>query len=1324
MIFGAIIGIVAGFAAAGTTGAILGAFSAFFQIAQSNRARRALERQREAARDAAAVRSVRPSGSNQALSFLYGYFATQGVNVVTDLTNHVTFVSDPNSRFTLGNLPNYIAGHRNAILVTQKALAVGQLDRVQSVYINDLPIDDDDIEDWTRIYIYHDGNHASIPAYQARIGVVDGSGIYRGASLTQGGDPIKIRDTATFNGIPYVTEFYRVNRDDPQFGGTPQSFYFLRGQKCIALSGNRVGQQARYRNYAMTARNLTTNDWQLLESGFYTGDGARQDSDIITTQIPFSDLDRHVLVFNDNSTVGLAIRNHLSVTGDYDVGTYNLFLEIRQRNPVGTFTHFVLPVYNASVTGGHIYLTVGHLIGFDNGISDTFTMVFTESFFVQVQTYGQGTSQTFTNNAGVVLLDYIRQRFGGNTSLDDIHIESFLRAQQLSARIVDQRPDAGLAFGRTSNRDLLLHEFNGSLSTQRDKETNFQIVLDCMAGALLFEDAAGRLKISLPDLSRTNNQAIIDTVTQTDVIGWIDIQFPSMEHRLNRINIEYLNSSENFASDNYAFRNDTYFLEDQNIILESSQNIHGCNTPYHAHYLANTIVNDSRNREYTFRLNHTKAQLEQGDVIRLRHDLQSINRIVRIETKRIDENYNIVVSASDYDVGDWQWVSLSAVTRPTPFTYDYTVTPPSRFASTISHTDSRFLYNLTWADATDENVTQYEIERQIGSGAFEQIGVINQGIQTFQYHTDVTGVINFRIRAKTLDSRCSIYVNLTPVDRIPVAQVPQGFSAASMVGMNQFFIRLSWSALTNVSFHNFIVVEARIGSGQWNEIGRTPASAIQFDLHYPDAGSYEFRAKSILLDGRESAYSALTPSVSVLDPQPPTNLTVTLAVQTNSFGWRVAWTGVNSNRVATYHIEVQKGAGGAWVEVGSVSADMTEFFSFDTEVTTYLFRVRSRALDTRTSTYLMAMAASSYPVPMPPSDCSASPIDRSYTLNAIVVSWAPNTNQDSAYISGYALEQKRTDETTWTPIAIFESTDRRTVFIPDESGFYEFRVATVFVGGQHSTFTVSPAIDIQFSQVSDGNVFSVNENIVSTKDFRLASRDQRYDGTGTLTGGTYASATRHVTGTVGTDLELDFDITFDSTDVGRHFYLDITGAPAHYNLDDGSIEFFILQNASLQTFPFYKGDTGDLLWADSSMANAGNCRNFNARPIKPRTSSHFMWVSRSATRHEIRLKETFTVIEDRTVSFRLRFLAGGGVAPSWTDLNLRCYASAVRQYYTTTTTPAGQNLALNTGLSSVQNVLVTPMANVSTWISNVSATSITIHSSSNATCQVQVVGYL
>lgn len=181
------------------------------------------EKMKIQAQDQAATRDVRISGSNKPIPIIYGYSRIEPVDVYTNVASSYSDASPTSSEDVFGNLGSF-SGNKNETLICQRVVAASEISKYVWADIDDVDYNDAKYNNWVRFF----GNRI-------------------GGTLNQ--SPTLARDnSALFNDLAYVTEFFRMNREDPQFSGKPVTSYYVEGRKVRRFSNGILSTQKSFSN--------------------------------------------------------------------------------------------------------------------------------------------------------------------------------------------------------------------------------------------------------------------------------------------------------------------------------------------------------------------------------------------------------------------------------------------------------------------------------------------------------------------------------------------------------------------------------------------------------------------------------------------------------------------------------------------------------------------------------------------------------------------------------------------------------------------------------------------------------------------------------------------------------------------------------------------------------------------------------------------------------------------------------------------------------------------------------------------------------------------
>lgn len=266
--------------------------SASYQYIQQKKMQSDMERK---AKDAAAMRDIRISGSNNPVPISYGYARLEGIDVYANVSTHFNAQPASSVETLFGTLDTF-AGKRNNILILQKVLSNAPLSNIIYAEISEVDYDKEEYLSWIRLYVNKTGGsaNAAILTYHAE-------------------DSTFNRDsTATFDGLAYSTEFFRMNREAPQFDSKPSTSYYTEGKPIRTFSGSTLSSTKSFSNNSaevlldylldsVVGVGMSTTEIDLVSFG----NAARICNEIVKTAAPVSGK-----IFSKRSITTLDIKRH------------------------------------------------------------------------------------------------------------------------------------------------------------------------------------------------------------------------------------------------------------------------------------------------------------------------------------------------------------------------------------------------------------------------------------------------------------------------------------------------------------------------------------------------------------------------------------------------------------------------------------------------------------------------------------------------------------------------------------------------------------------------------------------------------------------------------------------------------------------------------------------------------------------------------------------------------------------------------------------------------------------------------------------------------
>ncbi len=415
-------------------------------------------------------------------------------------------------------------------------------------------------------------------------------------------------------------------------------------------------------------------------------------------------------------------------------------------------------------------------------------------------------NRRWSNNAVLVAIDYSLEEAGLNLPIDQWDWEKMYIAKRIADRRVMNAEVTGRVFSTQTPhpkpdmivRPLRKYEFNGNLDTANTGLDNLEEIINSMPGAEMVV-TPDKWYINIPDEDKSTEDHIVATLTDDDIIKPIIIVQSNADERLNEATVTFANASKDFALDAFTYVNDTYRSIDSagkdpgDVILKEEFDAAGITNMYHAKFMAEYLVHESRLSTYQFTTNLKGLSLQKGDVIRIVSEWQDINRIVRIASVKpiVDKQNSILnsvdIEAEDFDIENYRFRPPDQEKIVTKEEFDDTVELPTNVQVSIVD-DRKVGYNIlvTWEDADDNKISQYDIFIYLqdepeftGSEPQSLVGTAYPGQQSFEHILTENEDYYIKIRPKTYDGRYGI--NPVDTERSTIFSVPSFFFGADPV---------------------------------------------------------------------------------------------------------------------------------------------------------------------------------------------------------------------------------------------------------------------------------------------------------------------------------------------------------------------------------------------------------------------------------------------------------------------------------------------------------------------------------------------------------------
>jgi len=243
--------------------------------------------------------------------------------------------------------------------------------------------------------------------------------------------------------------------------------------------------------------------------------------------------------------------------------------------------------------------------------------------------------------------------------------------------------------------------------------------------------------------------------------------------------------------------------------------------------------------------------------------------------------------------------------------------------------------NLNWQDNSD-NENGFKIERKIEGGTYSEIQIVGPNINTFS-DTGLTPDTKYYYRVRAFNSfGHSNYSNEVTATTLPLGTAPNAPSNLNAQVSSCNEVNLTWN--DNSDNENGFRIERKEGSGTFviiATVGVDSNSYIDTTVEENKTYTYKIFAFNEYGENSSNEKTVTTPPCGTT-PNAPSDLTLEVL---SSDEIKVKFTD-NSDNEDGFKIE-RKELGGVYVEIKTLSANITEFIDNVNQNTTYYYRVRA-----------------------------------------------------------------------------------------------------------------------------------------------------------------------------------------------------------------------------------------------------------------------------------------------------------------------------------------------------------------------------------------------
>lgn len=242
--------------------------------------------------------------------------------------------------------------------------------------------------------------------------------------------------------------------------------------------------------------------------------------------------------------------------------------------------------------------------------------------------------------------------------------------------------------------------------------------------------------------------------------------------------------------------------------------------------------------------------------------------------------------------------------------------------------------SLTWVDKANGEF-QYQIQRKKGSDGYETLSTLPANATSF---TDegVEGCTTYLYRVRANGTKAQSSYSDEALLKTPCAPTaPSNLTLAYTSETGGVFAALKWK--DNSANESGFVIQTRVDTGEWLDVGMQPANSTSFKLLLTDCNNHHFRVRATNFGG-DSAYTNEAEGAPTCPPAAPSGLTATRSADGKSI--TLKWTD-NSSNETKFAYERQIGTA-AFQPAGAVNAGITTYKDqFLKPNLVYTYRVRA-----------------------------------------------------------------------------------------------------------------------------------------------------------------------------------------------------------------------------------------------------------------------------------------------------------------------------------------------------------------------------------------------
>jgi len=661
----------------------------------------------------------------------------------------------------------------------------------------------------------------------------------------------------------------------------------------------------------------------------------------------------------------------------------------------------------------------------------------------------------------------------------------------------------------------------------------------------------------------------------------------------------------------------------------------------------------------------------------------------------------------------------------------YTPPNPSSPTNVQLQTVNSDEIKLTWDYSNSlAKVQLFEVEVAYSNGVYDLKTIVSPD----KREVIISGISSlsetalYRIRAIGLNNKKSSYSNIVSLD----PETPTTPTSAQFIQNTKNVGTLSWDHSDNTVPLAFYLIEESVG----DESNYTHVATIS-----PEVGVYKktgltseddkvyFRVKAVGVNRIESewaTHATFTPGT----PNAPLNVQYSRITEDEG---KLIWDYTdNFSTVRNFIIQVREVGSLEFITSASVDGEDRSYIisGMSTKSKDFEYRIIAVSTHGRKSQPSSIINVSPSTVEAP-TNLTLQEVREVGTINSVKLNWTPPSDLFNQY-SIITAQLKHESDNLWRDVATVPAASTSVEFQPSRQGTLIFRVSATAVNGIESAYSNEASIFISGGSATDNAIYNGDAAFLATKHYSVNTDDKFMNDIGgveIISGGTYNAVTDKITGTLSEPLVVQWRINVTDNEVirNRHYYLNldnldtVSGNPSPWSVDKQNVLVKIISSVA-DAAPFYINDGTPL---DNFIYVGSNESSSDIRTYSDRFSGEYMYATRDYL--SLSMKRTFTFRQSANALVEFTFLPQEGEVPlidlnTGNELKLEAFASELLDSTEMTVDNLGSVWTFDEDFEAAPSIFITPQADVRTWFTNKSNTSVRIHASSSTTVDVTARG--